>query len=101
MRGARRDVRRSCTFTTPSYNAYFAPQEENVWDYVLPATRDIVIDRSCSKSYIAMLTPEERAKVVEDLDAILQHKENLTWMDEANGVFEYAYQTWLIIARKK
>ncbi|KAJ8483272.1 hypothetical protein ONZ51_g4819 [Trametes cubensis] len=89
------------TFSTPSYLANFEPQEENVWDYVLHGTRDIVVNRACSKSYIAVLNPEEKQKVIEDIDAILQRKEGLVWIDEAQGIFEYPYQTFLVIAKKK
>ena len=89
------------TFKTPSYVANFAPPEENVWDYVLPGTRDIVVNRACSKSYIALLSPEEREKVVADIDTVVAQKENFTWVDEAQGIFEYPYQTFLVISRKK
>lgn len=89
------------TFSTPSYQANFEPQEENVWDYVLEGTRDIVVDRACSKSYIAVLSPEDRQKAISDIDAILERKDGLKWIDESEGIFEYPYQTFLVIARKK
>lgn len=89
------------TWSTPGYQANFEPAEENVWSYVLPGTRDIVIDRACSKSYIAILEPEARQKVIDDLDEVLKRKENFTWIDEEKGIFEYPYQTFLYIARKK
>lgn len=88
-------------FSTPSYAVNFEPQEENVWDYVLPGTRDIVVERAQSKSYIAVLSPEDKQKVVDDIDAILQRKEGLKWIDESKGIFEYPYQTFLVIAKKK
>ncbi|RPD66213.1 S-adenosyl-L-methionine-dependent methyltransferase [Lentinus tigrinus ALCF2SS1-7] len=88
-------------FSTPSYQANFEPQEENVWDYILPGTRDIVVERACSKSYITVLSPQDRQKVIEDIEAILQRKEGLNWIDESKGVFEYPYQTFLVIAKKK
>ena len=85
----------------PTYKAKFHPQEENVWDYVLHGTRDIVVDRACSKSYIAVLSPEDRQKVISDIDAILQRKDGLKWIDEDKGIFEYPYQTFLVISKKK
>ncbi|KAI0362193.1 S-adenosyl-L-methionine-dependent methyltransferase [Trametes cingulata] len=88
-------------FSTPSYVAKFDPPEENVWDYVLHGTRDIVVNRACSKSYIAVLKPEEKQKVIDDIDAILQRKDGLVWIDEEKGIFEYPYQTFLVISRKK
>ena len=96
-----RDAPNAATWSTPGYQANFEPAEENVWSYVLPGTRDIVIDRACSKSYIAILEPEARQKVIDDLDEVLKRKENFTWIDEEKGIFEYPYQTFLYIARKK
>ncbi|KAI8998570.1 S-adenosyl-L-methionine-dependent methyltransferase [Trametes punicea] len=88
-------------FSTPSYTANFEPPEENIWDYVLHGTRDIVVNRACSKSYIAVLSVEDKQKVIDDIDAILQRKEGLHWIDEEKGIFEYPYQTFLVISRKK
>lgn len=88
------------TFSTPTYSANFAPPVENVWDYVLHGTRDIVVDRACSKSYIARLSPEDRAKLIAEIDTLLQRKENFTWVDEDKGVFEYPYQTFLVVSKK-
>ncbi|KAI0831377.1 S-adenosyl-L-methionine-dependent methyltransferase [Trametes gibbosa] len=89
------------TFSTPSYVAKFEAPEENVWDYVLHGTRDIVVNRACSKSYIAVLAPADKQKVVDDVDAILARKDQLKWIDEEKGIFEYPYQTFLVIAKKK
>ncbi|KAI0670308.1 S-adenosyl-L-methionine-dependent methyltransferase [Trametes maxima] len=89
------------TFTTPSYVKLFEPQEENVWDYVLPGTREIVINRAHSKSYIAVLEPDLKQKVDTDIDVILQRQDGLKWIDETQGIFEYPYQTFLVISRKK
>ncbi|KAL1944507.1 hypothetical protein VTO73DRAFT_2937 [Trametes versicolor] len=89
------------TFDTPSYVAKFEPKEENVWDYVLPGTRDIVINRANSKSYIAVLAPEDKKKLEDDIDAILQRKDGIVWIDQEKGIFEYPYQTFLVISRKK
>ena len=89
------------TFLTPGYQANFEPPEENVWDYVLEGTRDIVITRALTKSYIAVLPQEEKQKVIDDFDAILQQKELFKWIDEDKGIFEYPYQTFLVLWRKK
>ncbi|KAI0807512.1 S-adenosyl-L-methionine-dependent methyltransferase [Fomes fomentarius] len=89
------------TFSTPSYQALFHPPEEDVWDYVLTGTRDIVVERAQSKSYIAVLSSEDKQKVVNDLDAILQREDGLTWIDQTKGVFEYPYQTFLVVSKKK
>ncbi|OBZ75599.1 putative methyltransferase-like C25B8.10 [Grifola frondosa] len=89
------------TFSTPNYTALFQPPEENAWDYVLPGTRDIVVDRAHSRSFITVLSPEQKQSLTSDIDGILQRKEGLVWIDEAKGIFEYPYNTFLVIARKK
>ena len=72
-----------------------------MWSYNLIGSVKIVQDRVCSKSYIAVLNPEDKQKVISDIDALLQRKDGLTWIDEQKGIFEYPYQTFLVIARKK
>ncbi|EMD38390.1 hypothetical protein CERSUDRAFT_82644 [Gelatoporia subvermispora B] len=89
------------TFSTPSYTASFEPPEENLWRYELPANRNIVVDRACSKSFIAILEPEKKQQVVEGIHKILDKGEDLKWIDKENGVFEYPYTTTVVIARKK
>lgn len=89
------------TFDTPAYQQYFQTPEERSWEFNLIGTRDIVVNRACSKSYIAVLGPKEKAKVVEDIDAILKKKDGLKWTDEADGVFEYPYKTLVVIAKRK
>ena len=89
------------TFSTPTYGKFFEPQEENVRNYILPGSRDIVVDRACSKSYIAVLPPDERQKLLDDIDALMKKRELFTWVDETKGVFEYPYQTFLIISKMK
>ncbi|KAH9952235.1 S-adenosyl-L-methionine-dependent methyltransferase [Amylocystis lapponica] len=88
-------------FATPSYATHFAPPEENTWAYALPGTRAIVADRAQSKSYISVLPPAEKAQVVADIGRILDQKDGLVWIDEAKGVFEYPYQTLVVLAKKK
>ncbi len=72
-----------------------------MWDYVLPGTRDIVVNRAHSKSYIAVLGPEDKKKLVDDIDALLERKDGLVWIDQEKGIFEYPYQTFLVVSRKK
>ncbi|CCM02384.1 uncharacterized protein FIBRA_04480 [Fibroporia radiculosa] len=89
------------TFSTPSYTKFFDPPEENEWKYALPGTREIVTDRALSKSYIAVLSPDKKALVVEDIAKILDNKGGLKWMDEEKGIFEYPYGTVVVLCRKK
>jgi hypothetical protein len=89
------------TFDTLTYKELFQVPEEQVWSYILPGTLQIAIDRSCSKSYIAILPEDEKAKVQEDVKNIVMRGEDRVWMDESEGVFEYPYKTWVIVAKKK
>jgi len=89
------------TFSTPSYEKFFQPPDEQTWKYALPGTRDIVVNRALSKSYIAVLPPDEKEQVVQDIDKIIQRKDGMRWMDEEKGIFEYPYGTLVVICRRK
>lgn len=89
------------TFGTPGYQALFAPPEETQWSDQLLGTERIVVDRACSKSYIAVLPEEERKQVVEDIKGILARGDDLVWTDKEKGEFEYPYKTYVVIAKKK
>lgn len=89
------------TFDTDSYKKFFEPQEEKVWSYKLPVTLGIALDRASSKSYIAVLSEDEHAQVKTDVKTILERGEGMVWMDESKGIFEYPYQTLVVVARKK
>ncbi|KAJ7285789.1 S-adenosyl-L-methionine-dependent methyltransferase [Mycena rebaudengoi] len=67
----------------------------------LPANNDIVVDRACSKSYVAVLSEEEKEKVKDDLRAIIERGEEKVWINESEGTFEYPYKTYAVIAHKK
>jgi hypothetical protein len=89
------------TFDTPAYKELFQPPEEQVWSYVLPGTLQVVLERAYSKSYIAILPEHERAEVREDVKNIVLKGEDKVWIDESQGIFEYPYKTWAIVAKKK
>ncbi|KIL69790.1 hypothetical protein M378DRAFT_68458, partial [Amanita muscaria Koide BX008] len=89
------------TFKTVSYSQFFDSPEETTWPVVFPATRSTVIDRACSKSYIAVLDEQEKERVKRDVEEIVERGEDKVWIDEHAGVFEYPYKTWLVIASKK
>ncbi|KAF8881198.1 hypothetical protein BD779DRAFT_1802739 [Infundibulicybe gibba] len=59
------------TFEAPFYRQFFHPPEEKVWPYVLPTTAEDVVERMCTASYIAILPDDEKARVKEDVLAIL------------------------------
>ncbi|KAJ6630847.1 S-adenosyl-L-methionine-dependent methyltransferase [Mycena sp. CBHHK59/15] len=88
-------------FATAAYQESFEPPQEKTWSAPLPATHDIVVDRACSKSYIAILPDEEKAKVRVDLEVVVEKGEGKVWINESEGTFEYPYKTYLVIAQKK
>ena len=89
------------TFSTPSYNKFFSPPEEKRWTYALHGSRDIVTNRALSKSYIAVLPPDEKAQVVQDIEKILEKGDDLKWIDKEKGIFEYPYGTLVVICKRK
>jgi len=59
-----------------------------------------VEDRVCSKSYIAVLPPEDQELLqIRIKDTLDKHEK--VWVDEAQGRFEYPYTTTAIVMRKK
>lgn len=88
-------------FDTSSYQESFHPPQEKVWTYNLPATVDITVERACSKSYIAVLSDDQKSKVVDDVKAILEEGEGKVWTDENQGVFEYPYKCCVVVSHKK
>ena len=88
-------------FSTPAYPTLFRPADEKVFSWSVPATRDVVADRVCSKSYIAVQSEEEKAKVRRRVGEILERGEGRVWVDEGSGVFEYPYETFVVVMRKK
>lgn len=86
---------------TPSYKKFFQPPEEKEWIYHLPGTLDIVTNRALSKSYIAVLSDEGKRSVVNDIKEIIERGEDKVWIDEKQGIFEYPYRTYVVIAQKK
>ncbi|KAG6845321.1 hypothetical protein H0H87_010778 [Tephrocybe sp. NHM501043] len=88
-------------FETASYQEFFQPPVEKIWPYALPTTVDIAVDRALSKSYIAVLPSVEKALVQGDVRGIAEKGEDKVWIDEANGVFEYPYQVFVVVAHKK
>ncbi|KAJ7632666.1 S-adenosyl-L-methionine-dependent methyltransferase [Roridomyces roridus] len=61
-----------------------------------------VVDRAFSKSYMTLLTAEEKANVRGDIIGILNREgAEKVWIDETAGVFEYPYKTDVVVCRKK
>lgn len=89
------------TFHTPFYQKFFEQPEEFICSYSLIGTEELVIDRACSKSYIAVLPSKLRAEVCQKLREIVRQGEDKEWVDEAAGTFFYPYQTWVSVWQKK
>ena len=84
------------TFDTASYKRYFESPIEKVWSYTLPCTIEIATERACSKSYIAVLPDEEKGRVATDVRAIVERGVGIN-----EGLFEYPYKTYAVIAHRK
>ena len=79
----------------------FDAPEEKVWEYPLEGTREIAQDRACSKSYIAILPPDEKEQVKKDISDIVDRGDGLKWIDQEKGIFEYPYKTYVVVWKKK
>ena len=88
-------------FDSNVYRKHFYPPEENVWYYSLPGTLEIAVNRACSKSYIAVLSSVERACVKREVEAIVEDGQDKVWIDESQGLFEYPYQTLVVIVNRR
>ncbi|KAJ7273741.1 S-adenosyl-L-methionine-dependent methyltransferase [Mycena haematopus] len=88
-------------FDTAEYQKAFESPQEQSWSAPLPASLEIVVDRACSKSYMAILPADQKLKVREDLAAVVNRGEDKVWINENEGIFEYPYQTVVVIARRK
>ena len=89
------------TFDTLSYQREFNPPEEETWTYKLQANKEIAVDRASSKSYVAILPDDKRAEVQEEIRKIVDQGLDRVWIDEKQGLFEFPYEAWLVIAHKK
>ena len=89
------------TFSTPEYTSFFHPQEEKEWAYHLLGFDQIVIDSVQSRSYIAVLPPDEKAKVVEDIKAILQRGDGRIWINKEESTYQCPFKTLAVASRKK
>ena len=88
-------------FDSEVYQECFSPHEEKVWCYALPVTAEVVVNRACSKSYISVLSDDERTSVKTDVGAIVEQGQDKIWIDESRDIFEYPYQTLVVIAKRR
>ncbi|KAF7289941.1 S-adenosyl-L-methionine-dependent methyltransferase [Mycena indigotica] len=88
-------------FQTEGYRASFEPPQEKTWSYALQATKDTVLDRAFSKSYMTLLSDEKKAQTRADLSAVIDKGKGRVWVNEDEGIFEYPYKTDVVIARRR
>jgi len=89
------------TFDTDGYKQNFEPETEQSWDRVIPTTIQGVVDRVSSKSYITQLKDDEKKDLQDKVRNYLAEEKSKVWMDEAQGIFEYPYKTFLVTMNKK
>lgn len=88
------------TFSTPSYTRLFESPQEDLWKWTLTANRDLVVDRVCSKSYVAILADDQKEQVKKDIGTIVDRGDGLVWIDKEKGTFEWPYYTHAVTWRK-
>ncbi|KIY72187.1 S-adenosyl-L-methionine-dependent methyltransferase [Cylindrobasidium torrendii FP15055 ss-10] len=89
------------TWDTPSYQKHFKPPVEQTWSYHIPGTVEGAIERAGSKSYIQTLAPSDREAALADVKRIVEQGDGMKWIDKDAGIFEYPYNTLLVLAHKK
>jgi hypothetical protein len=89
------------SFSMPGYTSLFHPMDEREWSYYALATEQIVTERQLSWSYISVLPPDEKAKVVEDVKVILKRGDGKVWINKEEGTYQYPYKTLVVVSRKK
>ncbi|KAG1754244.1 S-adenosyl-L-methionine-dependent methyltransferase [Suillus lakei] len=96
----RLDVLRQA-FSTLEYTSLFYPQGEKQWAHHGLATEQTITDRAQSWSYIAMLPPDEKAKVVEDIKGILERGDGKVWINKEQGTYQDPHMARVMISIKK
>lgn len=89
------------TFETPAYKENFEPHSEKVWEYSIQGTKESVVDRASSKSYIAVLPDEKKNEVQNKIRSIIDLDKDKVWIDEAKGIFEYPYKVYVVLTHRK
>lgn len=89
------------TFDTAAYKAHFEPQEELKFNHFIPTTVQGVLDRVHSKSYITQLSGPETERLDAQVHKAVQNDTTKVWLDKEKGIFQYPYDTFLIIMKKK
>jgi len=88
-------------FDTRAFKELFRPQEEHEVTWIFPVDLEGAVNRVFTKSYVAVLPDEEKAKLRNEIFAIVERGEGRRWVDEKNGMFEYPHKNLVVILRKK
>jgi hypothetical protein len=88
-------------FSTPEYTSLFHPHEEKQWAHHGLATDQIVTDRALSWSYIVMLPSDEKAKVAESIQGILEQGDGKVWINKEQSAYQDPHTARAMISRKK
>jgi len=88
------------TFDAASYGKNFEKEQELTFPWAVETTKDGVVERVRSKSYIAVLPEGLKSKLTSDILQMLD-EEPKSWVDEQQGVFNYPYKTTLVVMPKK
>ena len=86
---------------SPSYSKFFHESQLETFSRAIPTTVEGVEDRVCSKSFIAVQTEEEKAKIRKGIKEFLEKDNSRVWIDKEKGVFEFPYKTTIVLMRRK
>lgn len=89
-------------FDTAAYKELFETQEETKHPWSVGMTEQQLVDRVFSKSYLTeqYLNGDARVQFEKDLRGLIHDKEKV-WIDKEKGIFEYKYNTDVVVCRKK
>ncbi|KZT52479.1 S-adenosyl-L-methionine-dependent methyltransferase [Calocera cornea HHB12733] len=89
------------TFEAEAYARWFAKEREDEVEHIVPTTREGVVNRVFSKSYMTALQGREREEITRRIEEVVDRGEGRKWIDEKQGVFEWPYKTCIITCKLK
>ncbi|EJU05499.1 S-adenosyl-L-methionine-dependent methyltransferase [Dacryopinax primogenitus] len=89
------------TFQCEAYKKWFESEKEGDVDHLVPTTREGVVNRVFSKSYMTGVQGHEREEVTKKLEEIVDRGEGKQWVDKEKGVFNWPYRTYVITCKLK
>lgn len=88
-------------FSLPTYISNFEPPTEEIVRTKAIATREGISAYLLSASHIAVLPADEKAKITTQVAEVLDRGEGLVWVDKEKGEFEQAFETSVVIMKRK